>query len=131
MADARLLHLREGGDGAHRLIGQAVADMAEQPRRMRRPRAGAQAREMRGALRRRGIRWILHNRAEIALQLRTPYYKPRFSDDEWSILEQALELPVFERATVPPGVDVLRLRDEATSGAAPAATIPAAGANSG
>ena len=78
------------------------------------------------ALRRRGIRWILHNRPEIGLQLRTPYYKPRFSDDEWQIMEDALERPVFERTTVPPGVEILQLRDEAKTGTA--ATVHAGNA---
>lgn len=80
---------------------------------MREARAENAARLM-AELRRRGIRWILYNEHELSLgqpPQSVVYFRPRFRDMEWRILQDLLAMPELERRTVPPGIHLLRLPD--------------------
>lgn len=61
-----------------------------------------------GALRLAGVRWILVNETEIAPQNEL-YWRPRFTAEEWKLLQTFLEIQSRNRINIPPGVSVIRL----------------------
>lgn len=60
------------------------------------------------ALRQRGITWVLVNDAELAPQFAS-YWRPRFRDDEWSLIQQFLDSPPWQKYHIAPGVTVFSL----------------------
>jgi hypothetical protein len=62
-----------------------------------------------GFLRSHGIEWVIYNRPLLS-QYEQAYYRPRFTDAEWAIVQDFLASPDFERKTIPPGIVVMRLK---------------------
>ncbi|MCX7625723.1 MAG: glycosyltransferase family 39 protein [Candidatus Sumerlaeaceae bacterium] len=60
------------------------------------------------ALKSKGVSWVLVNEAELAPQ-HAHYWRPRFREDEWQLLQQFLESTRWERYRIAPGVTVLSL----------------------
>jgi hypothetical protein len=52
------------------------------------------------------IDYILYNRTELKPQLEQ-YFRPRFSDAEWNLLQQLLQSSSYESQTIPPGILLL------------------------
>ena len=71
--------------------------------------SGAQTVEaLTDAIRNQGVTHVVVNRAELELQ-RERYWLPRFAPEEIKLLDEFLVAHSGSRATVPPGVDIIRL----------------------
>lgn len=60
-------------------------------------------------LRDRHMPWLFYNSTELRGQLDS-YFRPRFTDEEWRLLNQVLASEEFEQHRVPPGNTILRLK---------------------
>ncbi len=104
--------------GEHRIFGARFRavwnDWFDTPAFLHLARANriSSAEQMIALLEREGIRWVLVNEAELRPQ-RDQYWRPRFSDAEWKLLNDFLASPRFTRTEIPPGAVILRLAGNA------------------
>lgn len=99
--------------GEHRIYGakfQAVwSDWFDAPvfLRLARQNKISTADQFIDLMKAKGIRWMLHNAAELSLQ--KELWRSRFSDDEWQLLNEVLRSDRLRRTDIPPGVHIFEV----------------------